>query len=160
MRLVGGDFFLVRVLSKCCLIKESCLEALLGSVSKSTEQIIAILSCPERRGQILCSVLLGKSCSLALPVYFIRAIQIMLKNFVHGACLAYVRDVPFFIPLSTSELFIRGAAALPVLPSLMIGTETRCIRLPGHFGMQYFTGCLRHTYKNTFVVIVAGSVVF
>lgn len=79
---------------------------------------------------------------------------------MQGACLACVKDVLFFVPLSTSELFIRGAAALPVLPSLVTGRETRCIHLPGHFGMQYFTGCLRHTYKNTSVVVVAGSVMF
>lgn len=30
----------------------------------------------------------------------------MLENSVQGACLAYVKDVPFFIPLSVSELFL------------------------------------------------------
>lgn len=81
---------------------------------------------------------------------------------MQGACLAYVKDVPFFIPLSISELFIREAAALPVLPSLVIGTETEHLSLPGHFEMQHFYRLLEThlTCKNTSMVIVASSVIF
>lgn len=88
----------------------------MGTVSKSIEQIIVILFCLERRWHILRSIPPGRSCSLALPVYLIGVLQIMLQNFVRGACLAFVKDVPFFTSLSISELFIREDAALPVLP--------------------------------------------
>lgn len=70
-----------------------CLEALLGSVSSSIEQSIAILFCLERRWQILHSVPPGMLCSLAMPVYLIRVI--MLEDFVQGTCLVYVKNVLF-----------------------------------------------------------------
>lgn len=94
-----------------------------------------------------------------MPVYLIRVVQIMLEIFVQGACLAYVKDRPFFIPLSIAELFNREAAALPVLPSLVIGTETKYIYLPRCFEMQYFYRLLEtHLKENTSLVIVTSSV--
>lgn len=44
---------------------------------------------------------------------------------MQDACLAYVKDLPFFIPLGIFELLIRKAAALPIVPSLVIGPQTK-----------------------------------
>lgn len=48
-----------------------------------------------------------------------------------------MKYVPFFIPLAVSELFVEQAAALPVLPSLVVGTETKHVHLPGYLEMQH-----------------------
>lgn len=45
-------------------------------------------------------------------VSLIAVVQVVLENFVQGACLAFVRDVLFIIPLNLLELFIK-AVALP-----------------------------------------------
>lgn len=65
------------------------------------------------------SVLPGRSCFLAAPVLLVAVLQVILENIVQGACLAFVRNMLFGIPLSISEPFIREAAALP---SLVNGT--------------------------------------
>lgn len=65
----------------------------------------------------------------------------MLEN--SARCLfRYVKDMPFFIPLSISELFIMETAALPVLPRLVIGTETKHLYVADCFEMQHFYGLL------------------
>lgn len=67
---------------------------------------------------------------------------------MQGACLAYVKDMLFFTSLSISELLIREAAALPVLPNLVIGTETKHIYLPACFEMQCFYRLLETHLKK------------
>lgn len=52
-----------------------------------------------------------------------------------------MKGMPFFIPLSISEL-ITETAALPALPRLVIGTETKHLYLTDCFEMQHFYGLL------------------
>lgn len=62
-----------------------------------------------------------------MPVSLVTVVQVMLESFVQGACLAFMRDLPFVIPLSISELLIREAAALPCLVD---GTGTKHVDFP------------------------------
>lgn len=73
-------------------------------------------------------------------VSLIAVVQVVLENFVQGACLAFVRDyllfvIPiccnyllFVIPLNIFELFIRETVALP---GLVNGTEAKHMGLYG-----------------------------